>query len=203
MWSIVDIEILITAAVSPITLYHTTSKWGKHLVYSLQPGWEQFLVLTSCSSLRVAWVQNQFKSLTCYDTSPTSPYSFFFFFLSKTSNGSQLITTTLSLHMSASRCFLVSPRRCSFFFTPRLASLTAQTLQVTRPSERVMGKDEVKLPDPDMHKPTSFDLLSFLLWPLAVGIHLVLNWLNQNRNIQCGGLPVLGLTESLSTEPRG
>lgn len=38
--------------------------------------------------------------------------------LGNVSYGSQLIITTLSSHMSASCCFLLSPRRCSLFLRP-------------------------------------------------------------------------------------
>lgn len=48
-----------------------------------------------------------------------------------------------------------------------LASLTTQPPQVTLPGEHVMGKDEVRLLDPDVHIPASFDLLSSSLWPLV------------------------------------
>lgn len=81
-----------------------------------------------------------------------------------------------------------------------LASLTTQTLQVTRSVS--WRKDEGKLLDPDAHKPTSFDLLSLLLWPLSVGKNQVLNWLHQKENIQCGGLFLFGLTELLCTLDR-
>lgn len=59
----------------------------------------------------------------------------------------------------------------------------------------------MKLIDADKHRPASFDLLSSLFWPLSVGIHQVLNWLNPNGNIQCFGLAVFGQIQSLSLSP--
>ena len=107
--------------------------------------------------------------------------------------------------MSASCGLLLTPLRCSSFSCPRHWPLWPHKHHgQAGPSEHDTGKDEVKLLDPDMYKPTSFDLLSSLFWPLPVGIHQVKLAESHWKYSVCCVTNVRSdwVSLSLSTEPR-